>query len=253
MYNTDNVFYLQGNIDVRLCPKNGNSSTKAFFVRLMHILEAKDYEKIMMDYTPSNKKAPQSWRQYQVWQRGDQFDIPFRKNSIKFAIKRDPFERFKSCVEMLQLQALSTKIDTQANVEGMNRDYKYYTSVSKLLDDLESGKVLNMHFWTQTYYLGNKNQYDYVYDLTEYESFIKHVISFYNITYRRDYFYFHRNISNNSDNKKIEAEKLLGGSIRYQYDYSETKTSELITSKMTPHDYARVRKLYKVDFDNGWC
>lgn len=253
MYNTDNIFYLPGNIDIRLCPKNGYTSTKAFFIRLMHILENKDYEKYMVDYNPETRKAPQSWRQLQVWQRGDQFNIPFRRNSVKFAVKRDPFDRFKSCVEMLQLQALSPKIEPQQNVEGMNRDYKYYHSVSKLLDDLEAGNVLNMHFWTQTYYLGDKNQYDYIYDLKDYEEFLKHALSFYNITYRRDLYYFRRNISNNVDEEIVQEEKKLGGSIHYQYDFQRANKKDLITEKMTPHDYARIRKLYKIDFDNGWC
>jgi len=220
----------------------------------MSILDkSRNYLELMTNYEPSTKRAPQSWRQLQVWQRGDQFDIPFRKNSVRFALKRDPFERFKSSVEMLQLQALSTKIDPQANVEGMDRDYKFYDSVTKLLDDLEAGKVLNMHFWTQTYYLGDKSRYDYIYDINDYENFVRHILSFYNITYRRDYFYYHQNISNNTDAEVVHAEKQDGGTIHYQYDFERVSNHELITKKMTPHDYARVRKLYKLDFDNGWC
>jgi len=254
----DNILYLPEGIDLRICPKNGFTSIKGFHQQVLRVVSPQNTMAQEQYQFKHVRGGPSSWRQLQVLKYGNQFDIPFRFDSVRFAIKRDPIERFKSAVEMLQLQAHSNYA-TPEDVPLINKDYDRYSSVKLLLDDLCGGKVLNQHFWTQTLYMGIPKDYDYVYDLENIEEFYKHVLSFYGIDYDRKVWYTHRNISNNSDPihseilfDEINLSKQRRQNISYMEHYEVYDKEDLITSHMTASDYARVKKLYKIDYDNGW-
>lgn len=232
MYNNDNILYFPKNIDLRICPKNGFSSNKNLFFSIMKKLDSKKLKEIN-SYNPDRKKMPESWRQNEVLIHGDPLDLPFRKDSVRFAIKRDPIERFKSTVEMLELG-------------------EKYSSVSEILDELDSGNLLDIHFCPQYFFMGSQDNYHYVYDLSNYEDFLIHILSFYDIKYNRSEHYIRSNISNNSDPNIIQSEREKGGRFRHQPKYKENKSPQKFTDTMTSMDYFRVRTLYKKDYDNGW-
>lgn len=268
MYNSDNVYYFPGNIDVRVCPKNGNSSVKQFYINIIRTcypdrdLKTEFNFYANLNKNPKTKKDMMTWRQRQVLDYGDQFDLPFRKNSIRITIKRNPIERFKSAVEMLQLDAKWNKIPIESSIDGIKKEYRYFNSVSDLLNDIENNNVVNIHFWTQSYFLEDKNRYDHIYDLEDFVEFQRHVLFMNNIKWS-DRWYIHQNISNNSDEKRIKElrEKTQSkfimasrpgiGPDQSYFDFE--KKESLITRKMNADDYKRIKRLYKIDYDNGWC
>lgn len=255
----DNILYLPEGIDLRICPKNAFSSLKAFYLQLSKMLEPTNRVERAQREFAHVRGGPASWRQLQVLKYGNHYDLPFRFDSVRFAVKRDPIERFKSAVEMLQLQSKSNYA-TIEDIPLINKDYSAYSSVKLLLDDLYGGKVSNVHFWTQTQYMGSTKNYDYVYDVKEMEKLYSHILSFYGIDYDKKVWYTHKNISNNSDYDTTQ-ELLLSlcptdeqylQQISYMDYYKRVDKSSRITELMTPNDYARVKKLYKIDYDNGW-
>jgi hypothetical protein len=256
MYNTDNVYYFPRNIDVRVCPKNGNSSIKQFFINVSGKVYPDRNLKEEFTHFATAKRTPTSWREKQILDFGDQFDIPFRKDSVRFTIKRDPVERFKSAVEMLQSQVLfnSAPEETEFNISGINKDYKkFYKNVDEILNDLENNIVVNMHFWTQTYYLGHKSKYDFVYDMTEFNKFQKHILHSCNIEYAPKW-YIHINYSNNSLQKmqKIIESNERSRFIWKQKHFKVFNDDEKITNNITAKQILRIKKLYEIDYDNGW-
>lgn len=197
-----------------------------------------------------------SYRWKEILEEADHFDLPFRKNSIRMVLKRDPVERFKSAVEMLQGQEYYTddyNTIRKTSLYPETKHYHLYESVTELLNDLEESEVTDSHFWTQTFYLGDKKQYDYIYDVENFKDFQKHVLWLNNLSWHEKKWYTHLNISTNTSPDEIEIIKearnhTLIKTVRY-YD----KDKPLITRKMTAKDYYRVKKLYQEDYDNGWC
>jgi hypothetical protein len=203
-------------------------------------------------YNPSNTVIGSNYRWQQVLLQSNCIDFPFRKNSIRFAIKRDPVERFKSAVEMLQTSDKFGDI-REFSIFPSGREFKFYTSITTLIDDLEEGKFLEKHLFTQTYFLGDKSNYDYVYDIKDFIKFIKHILAICRIPWRDEDWYIHRNISNNTPKEKLEVlkEQVKSEYIVPMKHYHEPQKH--ITKFMTDEDIERVKKLYKVDYDNGWC
>jgi hypothetical protein len=256
MYNTDNVYYFPKNIDVRSCPKNGNSSVKQFFINVSAKIYPDRNLKEEFAHFASARRTPVSWREKQVLDFCDQFDVPFRKDSLRFTIKRDPIERFKSAVEMLQSEVLlnNQMSQNESNISGINKDYKkFYTNIDEILSDLQNNIVVNMHFWTQTHYLGNKSKYDFIYDLTEFEKFQKHVLHACDIKYSPKW-YMHINYSNNNL-KQIEKIKQNNDATKFimrQKYFKTLNNDEKITNNITGKQILRIKKLYEIDYDNGW-
>jgi len=249
--NSDNIFYFPKNVDVRTCPKNGHSSLKQFFINVTMKLDPnRKLKEEFIFYSEKNL----SWRARQVLLFGDHFDLPFRKNSIRLTIKRDPIERFKSATEMLQAHVFHHYIDEKTSIE--NKLYhKFYTSVDQLLSDLENDTLVNIHFYPQTFYLGNNSQYDHVYDITEFETFQKDILLMNDIKFT-DHWFIHMNYSNNSDlrkMKKIKEQYRKSKHVVIQAQFKHFKDEEKITSRMTENDIKRIKKLYEMDYDNGWC
>lgn len=253
----DNVFYFNGHkkelIDFRTCPKNASTSIKELYIKSLNQVERDKY----LTYRKTRAHEPLNWRQRLIWFYADQFDMPFRKNSIRFAIRRDPIDRFKSAVEMLQSQSKIEKVDPEINVDGFDKSYKGYSSVKEVLDKLESNEIVNVHFWTQTYYMGHPSQYDYVYDISEMNACLVHLDNFISpIDHQLDKYPMHLQMSNNSSDEdlaKIESEEFNHKLRLNTHDnFMKISEEEKITRQMTSMDYARVRRLYKIDYDNGW-
>jgi hypothetical protein len=257
MYNTDNVYYFPNNIDVRVCPKNGNSSIKQFFINVSGTIFPDRKLKEEFIHFASKKRTPVSWREKQILDFGDQFDLPFRKDSIRIAIKRDPIDRFKSAVEMLQSQMLinhSTAEETEFNISGIDKNYKkFYTSVDEILSDLENNIVVNMHFWTQTHFLGNKSKYNIVYDINDFEKFQRYILQSCDIKYSAKW-QIHLNYSNNSLSKmqKIIENNKRSIFISKQLHFKVLEDKQKITNNLSTKNISKIKKLYEIDYDNEW-
>ena len=91
----DNILYLPEGIDLRICPKNGFTSIKGFHQQVLRVVSPQNTMAQEQYQFKHVRGGPSSWRQLQVLKYGNQFDIPFRFDSVRFAIKRDPIERFK--------------------------------------------------------------------------------------------------------------------------------------------------------------
>jgi hypothetical protein len=259
MFNHDNIWYFPGNVDVRSCPKNASASLKQFWIEYIgtHFPEMDIKNKFLESAENKFKGSTSSYRWQQVLQNCDFFDMPFRRNSIRFAIKRDPLERFKSAVEMLQTEVIAKKrqgIPRTSHLYPDDKVYRYYDSVKKLLDDLEDNKLFDAHFLPQTYFLGNKDTYSYIYDTKDFEIFQKHVLTINDIEWNSRRWYIHKNISNNTPKEDFERISEFTTKARYIRTtplYGKLKV--VITKRMTDVDIKRIMKIYEEDYDNGWC
>lgn len=256
MFNHDNIYYFPENIDVRSCPKNASASVKQFHIELVHAINPRTT--LMQDMKDSNREKHSggitSYRWKEVLKQADYFDLPFRKESIRFALKRDPIERFKSVVEMLQAAELFAEQNEVPRTElyPPDKQYRLYASVTELLNDLEDGKVTEAHFWTQTYYLGDKKLYDYIYDVDDFAQFQRQVLWLNNIEWDQRRWYIHVNISDNTSKDRLEKIKETKHR-RFSTVKRYGENKNFITHKMTAKDFHRVKKLYQIDYDNGWC
>lgn len=96
----------------------------------------------------------------------DVWDQPFRRNSYRIAIKRDPVQRFISAVSYLD------KVKLEPNYVRVKKSYIDLSDVNKddidsVLDAFENQTLRDEHFFSQTYFMGHPNDYDKVYDITE--------------------------------------------------------------------------------------
>lgn len=254
MFNHDNIYYFPENIDVRTCPKNASASIRQFFIEVYTTVYPDGKLKEQFYHFDKLKKngSVVSYRWKQIIEYADFFNLPFRKNSVKFAMKRDPVERFKSCVEMLQARDLAQAELAEIYADTQKR-YKFYESVHDLLNDLEDNKLVESHFLKQTYYLGDIKQYDYVYDVKDCVELQKHILKFNNLKWNDKRWYVHTNISDNTEISTVEnlRQTIKSNNIKTYTHYGKNKN--LITQKMSVKDLYRVKKLYEEDYDNGWC
>lgn len=149
----------------------------------------------------------------------DQFDIPFRRGSYRIAVKRDPIGRFKSACEYIvrnrELYLSEGRMLEATKLEGVLDD---------ILDKIEKGGLRNNHFYTQTWYMGNPRDYDLVVPLDELPSLMILLNEICELGLNREALIIHDN-----------------------------QTKVKIYSDMTHMQQRRVKKLYKVDYENGWC
>ena len=123
---TNNVLYFGDTVDVRICPKNGLST----FTRLYQMLH-------------DDSDIDQAEKRYiDIEQHASRINPPFREDTIKIAIRRDPVERYKSAIRYIH----------------RNRDKRFH------IDELE---ILDPHFFSQSYYMGHLDDYDFVFPLSE--------------------------------------------------------------------------------------
>lgn len=200
----DNILYFPNNVDVRLCPKNGMSTIKELFRR----------------HKGHTEYVGRSYRYDAVKREGDQLDLPFRKNSYRIAIRRDPVDRFKSaCEYILQNRANHIK-------NGRGNDLpEIELELEAVISRMEMSTLQNNHFYTQSWYLGQPADYDMVFNINE----MGKLISFLNESCELG---FHDNI--------------------HKLQMNETKL-KMYNDAITPIQMLRIKKLYAKDYNNGWC
>jgi len=199
----DNVLYFPNNIDVRLCPKNGMSSIKEVFrIHKQH-----------------DQYVGRSYRYEKVQKFSDQFDLPFRKNSFRIAVRRDPLDRFKSACEYIMRERVEHLKLGRNDLPDISSD------IEKVITDIECGDIKNNHFYTQTWYMGKPEDYDMVVHISELNKLIIFL--------------------NEACELKIPADRL-----DIKHNVSKLK---LYNDGLTRIQELRVKKLFEKDYKNGWC
>lgn len=237
---SDNVYYFNfagKKVDIRLCLKNGYTSIRTAWVwsngnpvkkRYKEILDPKhngDYYQYILDTKNGihcDGVGSTKIRYSEAMTLQDIFDIPFRKNSFRIAVKRDPVKRFLSAVQYL---------DSAKNHKHYRFDpNKYYidltnldiTNINFIIESLENGRLKDEHFFPQSYFMGHKDQYHKVYDIKDLNYLLEYIESF----------GIEKNlkISNLKENPSSYKQKII----------------------LTPEQEARIIKLYAQDYANGW-
>jgi len=207
----DNVLYFGKNIDVRICPKNAMSTMKKA-IRIFHGKDGKDIRD-----SEGRQVGNYKWRHYHSRKYSDQFDMPFRKNSLRIAIRRDPVDRFRSACEFIQRKR-------EYFISKGRQLPELSLQIDDVLNDLEKGTLKNNHFYTQSWYMGHVSDYDMVFHIDE--------------TYKALAF-----LKNSCNIEHGDFEKLAVNRTR----------SKLYNDALSPEQTDRIRELYNKDFKNGWC
>lgn len=204
----DNVLYFPKNIDVRICPKNGMTTLKRSLVMF--------YGNSHMNHSTGNY----NYRFLRVTKESDSFSLPFRKNSIRIAIRRDPVDRFKSACEYIQKE--------RSYYIRHGRPYdlpKLSLELDEVIASIKNQTVRNSHFFTQTWYMGLKEDYDMIFHIDE----MPKLLSFLQETC------------------ELDEKKTLQG-------IHENKTTmKLYNEALTQENIDEIKELYAKDYKNGWC
>jgi len=200
----DNVLYFPNNVDVRLCPKNGMSTLKELY-RL---------------HRGHDEYIGRSGRLEKVRREGNQFDIPFRKDSFRLAVRRDPIDRFKSaCEYIVANRARHIRSGRGNELPPLDMD------IGKVITSIEDGSVKNNHFYTQSWYMGSPEDYDIVVHISELDRLLV--------------------LINEASDLKL-PEKSLN-------IHDNASTMKVYNGLMSEEQIARIHTLYEIDFKRGWC
>jgi len=237
----DNVYYFdppKRKIDIRLCLKNGYTSLRTAWVwsevNPMVPLFKQEWDipihgnDIYADilkrkggiHCDGIGSTRQRYKQSMMMQ--DIFDIPFRRNSHRIAIKRDPVKRFLSTFEYLKKARNHKDYGTIAIKDYIDLSYMDNDNVDYIIECLENGKLKDEHFFPQSYFMGHRDQYHKVYDIQDLSVLLQEINSWGVIK-----------------NQKVADLK---------QNTSEYKQKIILT----PEQEARIIKLYAQDYANGW-
>ena len=217
-------------VDLRYAPKCGFTTSKVFFNEYWKYILGGSLafdENIRKNFTYVDR-GPVDFREQQWWNYGDILDPPFRKNSIRFAIKRDPVKRFLSGVDYLERHK---KISGTDHSSIRSYPAEGFSSLEKVVSSLEQGKLMDWHLLTQTFFYGDKKQYDFVYDLTDINLAVKHIFDILKVPLF-------------DENKKNALLKL--------HENKTPPTKNPFSLQVTDDIVERIKNLYRIDYQNGW-
>ena len=198
-YKDFRTLYFNNFIDIRLCPKNANTTLKYCWNKLINNENSDVSPLIRADRYQYYLKLGQI--------KSNDNEFLFRTNSYKIAIKRDPIKRALSAATWI-LQAQNIINPTIKQIE-------------LCIDTLCPNN--DFHFYTQYFWMGVKDQYDEIYDIKDVNKLLDFL--------EKDYPY-KTTISNRHKNKSkasVESKQL----------------SDKILNKL--------KTIYQIDYDNGWC
>ena len=222
---SENVYYFGDNIDVRLCLKNGYTTLRHAWVSHTNILE---FNRCIENGIIKEGKevnhcgwGSQELRNKLIYKNGDIWDLPFRKNSYRIAIKRDPVQRFISAVSHL------SRVKLQKNLSN----HKSYIDLSAVTDEdinsvingIKNEVIKDEHFYSQHWFMGDPNQYDKIYDISEMHDLLRFL----------------------EDNCETKV------SITNLWENRTKKTQKRI--ELTKEQEIAVIKLYAKDYAYNWC
>jgi hypothetical protein len=204
----DNVYYFGSKVDVRLCLKNGYTTLRtAWVAQNMNIPDDELIFNKSGELT-HNGFGGTTARIHRIMKQQDLWDMPFRYGTERITVKRDPVQRFISAVSYLE----QVKLMDQSH----NKNYIDLTKVdSKDIDAVIGG--------LESWFLGDKNQYDKIYDITEMKELLQYLST--------------------KVKMRVPVENLWKNRTK--------QTDKRIT--LTKDQEIRVVKLYAKDYANGWC
>lgn len=250
----NNCLYVHKDLDIRLCPKNGSKTLK-------HLLYVADHRRHIIPNNPKYRMSALMFPDYNLelyegWTRNtsgrprftfsqmrvmaiakhaDFMDFPFRPNSIRVAVKRDPVERFVSTLKYLN----DIPPDNYGEFKGVYKstplfaDPVFYDkmTVDEILTGLEEKTIHNLHWTPQSYWMGNESKYDKIFYLKD-TKVLLHMI-----------------MKHNKD-RRIQTLYDLVVNIHQNKSTEKTKQRNV---ELTDSQIKRVKKIYEEDYDNGWC
>lgn len=227
MNSRDNVLYFNNNIDVRLCPKNGISTLKW---ALWHTYDMD----ISKNRVFAGRCGTKNHRIEEIRKHGLSEELPFRANSTRICVVRDPIERFMSAAEYLKLQWVANASILEGSDLNHEDKTQAYTAMSEIdilpdnidevIEGVHTGEIDNSHFWLQSYYLGNRSQYDHIFKFSQFGQFMTWL------------------------QNECKSPKSLNKIVTNQ-------TSGLyygVVSNLTEDQKRRIMKIYEEDYDYGW-
>ena len=144
-------FWIGDSLDYYIIPKNGCSSVRHMMLQTINdIPDLNDHYD--SGYSIINFKT-KLFRYYK----------PVRSGVIKFAIKRDPVDRFISAYSDIVL---------------------FRKKENRTVEEILQGNYKDKHFNTQTYFAGSADMYDYVFDVTEMNKVAELISDYTNINIR---------------------------------------------------------------------
>lgn len=191
------TLYFENNVDVRICHKNGNSTLNNVWSQLH--FGANEF----VNYG-FRKSVYEDYLHLDLIEESPQF---FRKGSYRIAVKRDPVDRAISAAK----QVLSTRLYV---------DYPTVDMVEEILMNCDPN--IDHHFLSQTYWMGNVNEYNKIYDILDLSDLVKWLANDYSYPYEIKYDYF------NKSQSKINVNDL--------------------STRVVDH----VKNVYEIDYKNGW-
>ena len=220
----DNVLYFNNDIDVRLASKNGHQTLICFYLAYLNdssnIYVANDFNFDGSFFDLTHRLNQYNRSGVRVLREGSFVDFPFRKNSYRIAIKRDPVDRFLSAFNHLKVIQKDDRIRKNTWGELQN---KYYNSIDDIISCLEDNILFDAHFLSQTVWLGSSKDYSKLY----YSKDIQQLLLFLHSKVR----------------SKVPIEDI--NNIKINVSRYEKTT-------LTYNQKSRIMKLYEDDYENGW-
>lgn len=211
----DNVLYFPNNIDVRICPKNGMSSLKWALLYCHNAIGTNE------GYLLGTK----SDRMDKILKYGYQNDLPFRQNSVRIAVSREPIKRFLSAAEYIRSEYERVKDTTDPyNIGRMSDVQELPDDLDELIEGIRNHEIVNSHFFPQVEFLGNRSQYNAIYQMRDFTKLLGFLKS--------------------RSNTEFDLTTIRENKSERRYYPSPKELTELQAS--------RIMKIYREDYNYGW-
>jgi len=216
----DNIIYFNMSspgpkYDIRLCPKNACTTMKGVYV-LTHF----DKDKLVEQKVNFDRLGLGTiYRTKKIREYASPIDPPFRKGSIRVAIKRNPVKRFQSACAYLYKQSMLGDKPKDTLLKGK---VDVGTTIDDVLLQIENGTINDTHFFSQNYYMGNSRDYDLLIDISDLPQFLN----------------------------KLESEVEPKSSFKHLWvnDTKDVHSYNILSERQID----LVRDLYKQDYKYGW-
>lgn len=225
----DNVLYFPKNVDLRLCTKNAMTKMKQFF-RLTG-----DPESLMGTTLGSRLTEVSTYTSVT--------HPPFRLNSHRICIKRDPVERFVSACahykHLYQLRKSSFESVDSAKKYGMTFDPLHLDEFSDMLDAVKDNKFADDLFFPQFYYLGLPEDYDEIYYMSEVPDLIE---------YLSDWFWDKTDAPIEFDGRTPNTK----GNVGDDRSGGNASSKDFKLAELNPRQVDSIKQIYAEDYRRGW-
>lgn len=212
------TLYYPMNTDVVMCPKNASTVARRVAVIINpgisriypDVLNMTHRSAIINNY--KNKHPEKKYNFFHC-----------KEDSYKIAIKRDPIKRVISAASWITyLKIIEGKLDLE-----LKDTKKFNEKVISVLD--HCNELTDIHFISQTRFMGNVKYYDKVYNTNNMNAFFDDMILFYGR-------------SKEINRLRNSKEKVLN--VNSFYTLKPTDLPDPLIQKL--------KKIYEVDYDNGW-